>query len=201
MPGQAGAAQHRVATPMPQQHSPGYAQARCAGSKLTRSQRVGGDFFCQQEEVPPAYRAYGLAYGEEAEGEQGAGTAQEDEGGLVSYTWRAESEGERGRGLSVCRGETPRTPRSRLGWQAAGKAQGQSCETCACHYSLRALEAGTGTVYVVQQRCRARGLHSHLGAAACTSRAQAASRPRALTALIVKPLCEKLRRQNMSRLS
>ena len=25
-------------------------------------------------------------------------------------------------------GETPRTPRCRLGWQAAGKAQGQSCE-------------------------------------------------------------------------
>ena len=52
--------------------------------------------------------------------------------------------------------------------------------------SLRALEAGTGTAYVVQQRCRARGLHSHPGAAACTSQAQAASRPRALTALIVK---------------
>ena len=51
--------------------------------------------------------------------------------------------------------------------------------------SLRALETGTGTVYVVQQRCRARGLHSHPGAAACTSRAEAASRPRALTALIV----------------
>ena len=49
--------------------------------------------------------------------------------------------------------------------------------------SLRALEAGTGTAYVVQQRCRARGLHSHPGAAACTSRAKAASRPRALTAL------------------
>ena len=26
----------------------------------------------------------------------------------------------------MSRGETPRTPRSRLGWQAAGKAQGQS---------------------------------------------------------------------------
>ena len=28
----------------------------------------------------------------------------------------------------LSRGETPRTPRFRLGWQAAGKAQGQSCE-------------------------------------------------------------------------
>ena len=45
--------------------------------------------------------------------------------------------------------------------------------------SLRALETGTGTAYVVQQRCRARGLHSHPGAAACTARAQATSRPRA----------------------
>ena len=41
-------------------------------------------------------------------------------------------------------------------------------------------------MYVVQQRCRARGLHSHPGAAACTPRAEATSRPRALTALIVK---------------
>jgi hypothetical protein len=38
---------------------------------------------------------------------------------------------------------------------------------------------------VVQQRCRARGLHFHPGAAACTSRAQTASRPWALAALIV----------------
>ena len=28
----------------------------------------------------------------------------------------------------LSRGETPRTPQCRLGWQAAGKAQGQSCE-------------------------------------------------------------------------
>ena len=43
---------------------------------------------------------------------------------------RAEREGGRGRGLCFfwSRGETPRTPRGRLGWQAAGKAQGQSCE-------------------------------------------------------------------------
>ena len=27
----------------------------------------------------------------------------------------------------LSRGETPRTPRGRPGWQAAGKAQGQSC--------------------------------------------------------------------------
>ena len=51
---------------------------------------------------------------------------------------------------------------------------------------LRALEAGSPG-YVVQQRRRAQGLHSHPGAAACTARAQATTRPRALTALILPP--------------
>ena len=48
---------------------------------------------------------------------------------------------------------------------------------------LRALEAGSPG-YVVQQRRRAQGLHSHPGGAACTARAQATTRPRALAALI-----------------
>ena len=50
---------------------------------------------------------------------------------------------------------------------------------------LRALEAGSPG-YVVQQRRRAQGLHSHPGGAACTARAEATTRPRALTALIPK---------------
>ena len=58
----------------------------------------------------------------------------------------------------MSRGETPRTPRCRLGWQAAGKALGQSCKKTGSgkHQNLAAEELiSAGPLQLISAEARA----------------------------------------------